>query len=97
MLGLFGHRDPARDAETILRMETRLARASMPRVDQRDPDKVYNKHTLAELQARSPGFVWPSYLAALGVRDTVLNVRQPAFLAELGALAREASAEDWRT
>ncbi len=97
MLGLFGHRDPARDAETILRMETRLALASMARVDQRDPDKVYNKHTLAELQARSPGFGWPAYLAALGVRENVLNVRQPAFLAELGALAREASAEDWRT
>ena len=97
MLELFGHRDPARDAETILRMETRLARASMPRVDQRDPDKVYNKHTLAELEARSPGFGWSAYLAALGVREPVLNVRQPAFLAELGAMAGDESAQDWRS
>ena len=97
MLELFGHRDPARDTETILRMETRLARASMPRVDQRDPDKVYNKLTLAELVALAPGFDWPAYLAALGVRETVLNARQPAFFAELSLLSREASAEDWRT
>ncbi|MDQ2950799.1 MAG: M13 family metallopeptidase, partial [Chloroflexota bacterium] len=97
MLELLGHPDPARDAATVLRLETRLARASMSRVDQRDPDKVYNTQTPAELAAHAPGFEWPTYLAALGVRETVLNARQPAFLSELGAMAREESAEDWRT
>ncbi len=95
MLELLGHPDPARDAETVVRLETRLARASMTRVEQRDPHKVYNKQKLAELEAGSPGFGWPAYLAALGITDSVLNVRQPAFFAELALLSRDESAEDW--
>ena len=97
MLGLLGHRDARRDATTILRLETRLAQASMPRVDQRDPDKVYNKHTVAQLEQRAPGFPWSAYLGALGVRETTLNARQPAFLEELAKMAGDESPEDWRT
>src|SRR5687767_7295917 len=96
MLELLGHRDAQRDADTIFRLELRLAQASMPRVDQRDPDKVYNKHTLAELEARAPGFGWSTYLGALGVRETTLNARQPAFLTELAKMSGDESPEDWR-
>ena len=96
MLELLGHRDARRDADTIFRLELRLAQASMPRVDQRDPDKVYNKHTLAELEARAPGFGWSTYLGALGVRETTLNARQPAFLTELAKMSGDESPEDWR-
>ena len=96
MFELLGDRDARRDAETVFRMETRLAKASMPRVDQRDPDKVYNKHSVAELESRASGFGWSIYLGALGVSDRTLNARQPDFLAELAAMSREESPEDWR-
>lgn len=70
-------------AATVLSVETRLAHASMTRVDQRDPYKVYNKMTLAQLAERAPGWDWSAYLGALGAKLDDLNVRQPVFFAEL--------------
>lgn len=97
MLALLGHERSERDAAVVLRLETRLAHASMTRVDQRVPEKVYNKVTVAELASRAPGLDWSRYLEALGVRETAVNARQPAFFTELAAMARDESPEDWRT
>jgi len=37
-----------------MRIETALAKASLSRVDRRDPHKVYHKMTLAELHGLAP-------------------------------------------
>lgn len=97
MLGLLGHADAARDADTVMRLETRLATASMTRVDQRDPDRVYNPRTRAELRAQAPGLEWDAYLDALGAREDRLNARQPEFLRELAVMAADTPGGDWRT
>ena len=97
MLALLGRERSERDAQTILRLETRLAHASMSRVDQRVPENVYNKVSVAELSSRAPGLDWARYLGALGAREDTVNARQPAFFTELAAMAREESPEDWRT
>ena len=39
----------AQDADVIMRVETALAKAQMPRVDLRDPYKTYNKLTVSRL------------------------------------------------
>ncbi|TME92772.1 MAG: hypothetical protein E6I40_10520, partial [Chloroflexi bacterium] len=54
-------------AALVVRFETRLARASMTRVDQRDPYKVANTMGLPELALRAEGFDWAGYLTALGL------------------------------
>lgn len=97
MLGLLGHTDAARDAATVMRMETRLATASMTRVDQRDPDRVYNPRTRTELAAQASGLDWDAYLDALGTREDRLNARQPEFLRELARMAFDTAVEEWRT
>lgn len=68
------------DAASILRIETALAKASLTRVERRDPYKQYHKMTLAELTAVNPAVPWPAYLAAQNAPAvTTLNVAQPDF------------------
>ena len=45
-----------KEAATVMRIETALAKASLTRVDQRDPYKVTHKMKVADLQAIAPEF-----------------------------------------
>ena len=88
----------ARSAETVLALETELARASMTAVERRDVDKTYNKTTVAALASAAPDFPWKEYFDALGTaRVQELNVAQPAYFAALARLAKERPASEWRT
>ncbi len=87
----------AGDADRILALETRLAKASMTRVEQRDPNAVYHAMTPAQLQAAAPGFPLDFYLKALEVpAPDRFVVRQPAFMAELGRMIQEVPVDQWR-
>ena len=95
MLSLAGF-DPKEGAR-ILALETRLAKASMTRVELRDPNAIYHAMTPSQVQAIAPGFPLTSYLKVLGASaPDRLVVRQPLFLAELGRLMQELPADQWR-
>ena len=69
------------DADATLRIETALARASLTRVDRRDPHKTY--HFLSVLSSKSwhPRSTGPGFFAAEGAPGVAkLNVEQPAFM-----------------
>lgn len=69
-----------RSAATVMRMETALAKATLSRVDKRDPYKLYHKMNAKSLQALTPGFDWNVYLAALGETGlNTFNVTEPKF------------------
>jgi endothelin-converting enzyme/putative endopeptidase len=98
MLGLIGEsrQQAQKDASTVLRLETALARASLTRVEKRDPYKVYHKLAVKKLQELTPGFRWPDYLEASGVGAvSELNVTEPAFFRALDALLQSESLQDW--
>jgi len=83
LLGLAGEPTDkaAEDAKTILRIETALAKATLTRVEQRDPHKTYHMMTVAELAQLTPAFDWPVYLKTQGVSGVAkLNVSQPEFM-----------------
>jgi putative endopeptidase len=85
-------------AGTVLDVETRLAKASLTRVENRDPQKTYNKMTLADLQKLGGGFDWPLYFAELGVKDVPpINVRQPQFFQAFGDAATAVTPAQWKT
>ena len=99
MFALLGHDAPASaaSAKAVYDLEHALATASMPRVEQRDPYKVNNPTTRAQLDALAPGFDWRALLLEIGARDVKdLNVRQPKFLTELAVLVREQPLATWR-
>ena len=57
----------ATEAQAVMRIETALAKASLTRVERRDPDKVYHKMTRQQLEALSPSFHWNSYFTKVGL------------------------------
>jgi putative endopeptidase len=87
----------ARSAASAMALETALARASMTRTEQRNPDSVYHLMTVAELQRMTPAIRWGRYLGARGVAGVrEINVRQPAFFRALDSLMAHAPLDQWR-
>ena len=81
----------AKSAAVVMRIETALARASLTRVERRDPHKTYHRKSLEELQAMVPAVTWQPLFSALGLDPLPwLNVNQPDFMAEVqAAIERE--------
>jgi putative endopeptidase len=71
--------DAQKQAETVLRIETALARSSMTRVDRRDPYKVYHRLDRQGLQEKAPHFDWNAYFVAIGHNVQAINVAVPEF------------------
>jgi putative endopeptidase len=97
MLELLGDTPGAaqREADTIMAIETRLAEASLTRVEERDPHKLYHKVDLAALQALSPSFDWSVYLKQIGLdQQNTFNVTEPDFYKELDKQLQSASLDD---
>jgi endothelin-converting enzyme/putative endopeptidase len=85
-------------AQTVMDMETALAKVSLTRVEKRDPYKVFHKMTRAELQALTPAFQWAAYFKTANVPDSsTINVTEPAFYKELQRLLQSKSLADWKT
>ena len=85
----------AANAKTVLNLETDLAKASMDRVERRDPNKVYHKMTTAQLQALSPAFTWKEYFATIGSPSfDSLDVSVPDFVKGINQLVANNNLED---
>ena len=84
-------------AGVVLDFETRLAKASMTRVEQRDPNATYHKLSTSEFRASASGFDWDSYFQTIGLKTDTVLVRQPAFFKELAAMAQDTSLGQWKT
>ena len=80
------------DAASIIRIETALARASLTRVQERDPHNLYHMMPIADVEKLAPAIDWSAYLVEQGAHGvSKLNVTQPAFLK---ALQTELTMED---
>ena len=85
------------NAETILHMETALAKASWTRVERRDPYKLKNKMKLADLIQLAPNFDWETYYRALQYpKFEILNVDAPQFYKQLNAELTSEPLENWK-
>ena len=84
-------------ADAVFALETDFARASLTRVERRDPNVVYNLHTVESLAKLAPGFDWAAYLSGLGVARTAeFNVTSPKFAQQVARAAAEAPLAVWR-
>jgi len=88
----------AANAESVMRLETALAKGSMTRVERRDPASLYHKMTRAELQALTPSFDWNAYLAGVGLAGAQsLNVVAPEFFKTLEQELKSQPVDAWKT
>jgi endothelin-converting enzyme/putative endopeptidase len=85
------------NADTVMRMETALANASMTRVDRRDPYKRKNKIKMADLDQLVPQFDWQAYFHGVNAPGfEIINVAPPAFFKELNDLLANEPLENWK-
>ena len=97
MFELFGQENAAEKAQTVLRLETRLANAALSNVELRDPVANYNKMSVEELQKLVPEVDWKVYFAGLNIAPDSLSVGQVRHLQEAGKMLAEESLEDMKT
>ena len=97
LFGLFGFEDAAERAQTVLRMETRLAKAAYNNVELRDPVRNYNKMSIDELQTLVPQLNWSVYFAAMEIAPDSLSVGQIPHLQEAGRMLADEPLEDLKT
>ncbi len=87
-----------KNAKTCFDIETSLAKASMTKVELRDPEKTYHKKTIKELDELTPNFNWKAYFDAVGVKGiTNVIVGQPDFYTAMNSSLKSVLIVDWKT
>jgi endothelin-converting enzyme/putative endopeptidase len=85
-------------AQSVLRIETALAKASLDRTARRDPKTRDHKMTLAEAEALAPNFHLDRFFAAMDTpKFSALNVSNPDFFKQVNSVLDTESLESLRT
>jgi putative endopeptidase len=85
------------NAETVMRLETAMAKASLTRVERRDPHKLVHKMKVADLTQLAPNFDWGVYYREMQYPEfPILNVDAPEFIKELNTLLSSESIDNWK-
>ncbi len=91
-------KEAEKNANTIFSLETRLAEAQTSRVAMRDPNKSYNKFTVAGFNETTPHIKWADLMAKMKVPQTdSIIVAQPDFFKKADGMLNSVSVEDWKT
>ena len=88
----------ADEAKTVMAIETKLAEASLNRVERRDPEKLYHKMSRAQLQTLTPIFSWDGYFQDIGYSNIdTIDVTVPKFFESLNSDLKAVPVEEWKT
>jgi len=93
----YSKKDTQTATDTLLRIETLLAKASMKKEDARDAEKTYHKTLLSKLNKESKNIDWKEYMERLGAKDVKdVIVMQPDFVRSVDALLPKISLDEWK-
>src|SRR5438067_706428 len=85
------------DAQKVVALETKLAEASMDRIERRKPENRDHKMTLAEFTAITPNIEFTHFLkGTTAPAFDSLNVANPEFFKQLNNLADSVPLQDWK-
>ena len=88
----------AAEAKAILELETKLAEASMTRVERRDPEKTYHKMSRSDLRTLTPNWSWENYFQEIGYANIdSVDVSAPKFFETVSQALTETPLETWKT
>jgi putative endopeptidase len=94
---LLGWKDVERRAAAVYALEDKIAKTHWTRVQNRDPQKTYNKMTPAELAKLAPGVDWRAWLKAVGLDgQSHINVNQPSAIAGESQLVKSEPLAVWK-
>ena len=99
MLELLGD-DPGKaagEAKTVMSIETELAKASLTRVQRRDPEKTYHRMDVSQLKALTPDFSWLHYFRDFGYPNIEsVDVAEPQFFQTVNSALKTIPLDDWK-
>ena len=85
-------------AEQVLAFETELAKASLPRLELRDPANRYNPVDLASADALTPNFSWTAFFKALEVpAPSMFSLAMTDFFKQVDSMLASTPVEQWQT
>ena len=90
----FGESDAARSSDDVMRIETRLAKASKSMTELRDPEANYHKMSYDQLKKDFAGIDWDAYLHIFGIsglKDVIVG--QPEAIHEVEKILAEETPE----
>jgi predicted metalloendopeptidase len=88
----------AAEAKIVMNIETKLAEASLTRVQRRNPEANYHPMIKSQLLELTPHFDWGRYLRGINLPEIgKINVGQPEFLKAADKFLTEIPVEDWKT
>lgn len=85
-----------KDAAALLALETRLASFSRTPAEQRNPQKNYNKMSVADLEKQSPNINWQGIFTKMNVKTDSINAGQPEYYTGLSQLLALQPVEVWK-
>jgi putative endopeptidase len=89
--------DAEKQARAVLALETKLAEASLPLVELRNPANQYHFVDMAEADKVTPHFSWEKFFASQNViGEKGFSLSQPKFFAALDKLLVDTPVEQWR-
>ncbi|KAF1718325.1 peptidase [Pseudoxanthomonas yeongjuensis] len=84
-------------ADAVLAFETRLAKASLSRVELRDPKNRYRFMSFEEANKVTPHLDWNAFFKAIDVpAGNGFSLSQPKFFAEFDAMLADVPTAQWR-
>jgi putative endopeptidase len=84
-------------SDSIVALETRLAKAQLENVALRDPASTDHKYFVTTVQKITPHFDWTRYLAQAGITLTELNLDQPEYMAVVDRELRTTPLSAWKS
>lgn len=92
-LQLLGEENCEQRAEAIYNFEKEIAGLMNTKVENRDPQKTYNKMTFDELKTLIPEFNWDVYFSSFPVKPTEITIGQPRFFKGIFPLIKQTDKE----
>ena len=102
LLQLAGAPHDEATVQSLMELETAMARAMLTAVERRDPQATNNRRTLQTLAAEAPGLDWTAWARAAGVSAALLGpdqafmLGQPRHAQAVAQLAQQAPLAAWQ-
>jgi putative endopeptidase len=86
------------NAEVVMALETRLAKASLTKVQLRDPQASYHLMDVSGLQKLASHTLWANYFKDIGLAAPgQINVAHPKFIVEADRMLNSVPLAQWKT
>ncbi|HBB97367.1 MAG TPA: M13 family peptidase [Blastocatellia bacterium] len=88
----------AKEAATVMKIETKLAENSSTRIQRRSPEANYHPMTKGMLIELTPDFDWGRYFRNINLPEVgKVNVGQPDFFKSADKILKDTPVDDWKS